>query len=234
MKMFSFERKLNLLIGSPSTGVWTSGYGMCLTNLMGYLMSTPVPGFREQKMQPLVQKGSILPRSRGKIVQKALKEGCTHLLWIDTDQTYPKETAHILLQHQKFVVGCNIATKEIPANPTARQKSDQFWGKPVYTDPDSPPLERVWRLGTGIMLVDMRVFQKIGPGCFEIRWKPEIEDYQGEDWSMCEAIEAAGYEIWVDHRLSDRIGHLGEYEYKHDVIGSREIVEVEDRIIGEV
>lgn len=231
--MIAFERKLNLLIGAPSTGMWTSGFGMCLQNMMGHLMSTPVPGFREQRMQPEVVKGSILPRSRGNLVKRALKEQFTHLLFIDTDQTFPRETAHRLLQHRKDVVGCNIATKEIPASPTARRKSSSPDGEPVYTDSDSPPLEKVWRLGTGIMLIDVRVFKKIGPGCFEIRWIEEIQDYRGEDWNMCLEMERAGFDIWVDHKLSDEVGHLGEFKYTHDVVGERKLVEVSDKVIGE-
>lgn len=227
----AFERKLNLLIGFPAGEMWHGKFGMCLTNMMSHLMSTKVPGFREQRMQPMQVRGSILSRGRANLVKEALKQQCTHLLFIDTDQTFPRDTAHRLLQHRKDVVGCNIATKQVPATPTARQKGENSFGLPVYTDLDSPALERVWRLGTGIMLVDMRVFRKVGPGCFEIRWVEEIQDYRGEDWSMCQAFEAAGYEIWVDHKLSNEIGHLGEYEYTHDVIGEK--VLVEDKQIGE-
>jgi len=231
--MIAFERKLNLLIGVPSTGTWASGFGMCLTNMMGYLMSEKVPGYREQRMQPEVVRGSILPRSRGNLVKRLLNEHFTHLLFIDTDQTFPRDTAHRLLSHRKDVIGCNIATKQVPASPTARKKSEKWEGELVYTDSDSPKLEQVWRLGAGIMLIDVRVFQKIGPGCFEIRWIEKIQDYQGEDWSMCEAMERAGFQIWVDHKLSDQIGHLGEYEYKHNIVGERKFVEVSDKVIGE-
>lgn len=231
--MIAFERKLNLLIGIPSTGSWTSGFGISLGNMVAYFMANKVPGFREQRVQEEVVKGSILPRSRGNLVKRALKEQFTHLLFIDTDQTFPRDTAHRLLQHRKDVVGCNIATKEVPASPTARKKGANQGGELVYTDKDSPELEEVWRLGTGIMLVDVRVFQKLGPGCFEIRWVPELQDYRGEDWSMCEAMERAGFRIWVDHRLSDEVGHLGEYKYTHDVVGERKLVEVSDKVIGE-
>lgn len=232
--MIGFEKKLNLLVGFPSGEQWHGGFGICLTNMFGHFMATKVPGYREQMIKPMQVKGSILSRSRAEIVKTALKDQFSHILFIDTDQTFPRDTAHRLLQHKKDVVGCNIATKQVPASPTARKKAENFHGLPVYTDTDSPPLERVWRLGTGIMLIDVRVFRKIGPGCFEIRWIEQLQDYMGEDWSMCQAIEAAGYEIWVDHLLSDEVGHLGEYKYTHDVVGSKEFHEVQERkVIGE-
>lgn len=234
MKTPAFERKLNIMVGFPSVGTWTSGFGMDLINLILHLVTVPVNGYRFQRAQPMQVKGSILPRSRMKLVKEAQKQHCTHLAFIDTDQTFPRDTLHRLLQHRKDVVGCNIATKQYPASPTARKKGEKWDGELVYTDPDSPELEKVWRLGAGILLLDMRVFEKIGLGCFEIRWREEIQDYQGEDWSMCEALERAGFDIWVDHRVSNEVGHLGEFEYTHEFVGERKIVEEVVKVIGEV
>jgi hypothetical protein len=231
MNIHGFQRKLSLLIGTPNMGEWTAAYGMSLVNMMGHLMATPVPGFRQQHMKPMQVKGSIISRGRLLCVKEALKGGYTHLLFIDADQDFPRDTAHRLLQHGKDVVGCNIATKQIPATPTARRKSSHLGGEPVYTDPDSPSLERVWRLGCGIMLLDMRVFKTIGLNCWSIDWEEELQDYRGEDWSLCKALESAGFEIWVDHKLSDQVGHWGPYRYTHEVVGEK--VLVEDKVIGE-
>ena len=165
------------------------------------------------------------------IVKEALAAQASHILFVDTDQTFPRDTLHRLLIRDKDVIACNIATKQIPANPTAKGPSPDGRGSPVYTDPGSPAVQKVWRVGTGIMLVKVRVFEKIGLGCFGITYKPELQDYQGEDWSMCEAMEAAGYDIWVDHRLSDEVKHIGDFEYDHNVVGERTLVE--DKVIGE-
>jgi hypothetical protein len=234
MPFIGFERKLNLLIGTPDMGVWTSEFGKSLCNMMTYLMSKPVPGYREQSMKPMQVHGSLLPRARGKLFQEAIAGNFTHLLFIDADQEFPRDTAHRLLEHRKDVVACNIATKQIPASTTARTEGGVS-GIPVYTDKDSPTLERVWRVGTGIMLLDVRVCKRIGPGVFEIRWKPELQDYQGEDWSLCEALQGAGYQIWVDHRLSDEVKHVGKYSYDMNVVGEKQWVEEQEpKMIGEV
>ena len=230
--MLGFERKLSVLVGYPSPKIWTAGFGNCLVNMITYYISKGIPGYREQKVIPYNAQGSILSVQRMMCVKEAMKHKCSHLCFIDTDQTFPQTLLHELIQHDKDVIGCNIATKQIPASPTARKRStERPDGELVYTDLDSKRLERVWRLGTGIMLIKMRVFEKIGLGCFEVRWDETIQDYRGEDWSMCQAMERAGFEIWVDHRVSNEVGHLGEFKYTHDVVGEK--VLVENKVIGE-
>jgi len=227
----SFERKLNVLVAFPAGELWHGKFGISLSNMLCYMMAQPVPGYRNQRIQPMQLRGSILPRSRHKLVKEAQRQSCSHVLWADTDQTFPRDTCHRLLAHDKDVVGCNIATKQLPATTTARKKTDKYWGESVFTDPDSPPLEKVWRLGTGIMLVKVQVYNRIGANVFDIPWIPEIQDYQGEDWTMCQRMEQAGIDIWVDHKLSNQIGHLGELEYTHDMVGERVVEEV--KVIGE-
>lgn len=233
MSTVAFQRKLSVMVAYPSLGEVKARFNNCLVNMITYYMSDPVPGYRQQMIKPMNVRGSIIPRQRMMAVKEALKDGFTHILWVDSDQTFPKDTIHRLLVHDRDVVGCNIATKQIPASPTARKRGGNIGGEPVYTDPDSPPLESVWRLGCGIMLMRMSVFEKIGLGCFEIRWEPEIQDYRGEDWSMCKALEAAGLEIWVDHRLSDEVKHVGDFEYDHNVVGQKVVEVREDKRIGE-
>lgn len=229
MKIPAFERRmLKLLVGFPSTGELVAKFGISLTNMLGYLMATKVPGYREQQVIPMHVQGSILSRSRMKIVQAALQQDCSHLLFVDTDQVFPRDTAHRLLQWGKPIVACNIATKQFPANPTARVRAaDQPDGYPLFSNPGESGLAEVWRIGAGVMLVDMQVFRKIGLGVFEIRWVPEIQDYRGEDWSFCEAAQAAGYKIFIDHGLSQEVEHVGQFAYKHDhIVESVQVKEI--------
>jgi hypothetical protein len=188
---------------------------MCLQNMTSYVQSRALVDGQLHTLIPFQTKGSILPRARLNIVQAARYRKADYILFVDTDQTFPNDTLHRLLKARRDIIACNITTKEIPASPTARDKAR----KPIYTDPGGPQYERVWRVGCGIMLVRTAVFDKIGLNCWEILWQPELNDYQGEDWRFCELAEAAGYEIWVDHHLSWEVGHLGEYCYKHDVVG---------------
>lgn len=171
------------------------------------------------------KKGSILAYMRQKMVEDAIQGEATHLLFIDSDQMFPRDAAHRLLSRGKQVIGCNVATKMLPSSPTARAKDPT--GKqrylPVYTTESSPAVEKVWRLGTGILLLDLNVFKRPelkGGHWFDQRWNEELKAYDGEDWGLGDALEAAGVSIWVDHELSREIGHVGNLTYTHDHVNA--------------
>lgn len=210
-----------LVIGIPSTDTWEAGFAMSLLFMTNRLVAHPYINGKPTQLRIHNRKGSILPQSRHKILSEALKTNSTHLLFIDSDQTFPADLAHRLMQHQKKVVGCNIATKTLPSNPTARQFNNTRAGELVYTHEDSKGLEQVWRLGCGIMLIDLLAMRREGlrnPPWFDITWHEETQDYRGEDWFFCERLEQAGIKIYVDHELSWEVGHIGKMNYGHDVV----------------
>jgi hypothetical protein len=196
---------------------------MCL-----YIQAVPLPSFTKTKLKVINKRTSILPKGRQEMVQDALKMKCTHLLFIDTDQTFPSDTAHRLIKHGKNIVGCNVATKTIPSSPTARLASEEWsGGTPLYTDPDSEGSVEVWRVGTGVMLLNLNLFEDLPLPWFPIKWEESIKDFRGEDWCFCEIASAAGHKIWVDQDLSKEIGHVGNFTYTHDVVGKMVREEVE-------
>jgi hypothetical protein len=50
-------------------------------------------------------------------------------------------------------------------------------------------------------------------------YKEEGDTYQGEDWTFCEACDKLGIPLFIDHDLSREVGHVGNYEFTHDVVG---------------
>ena len=188
-----------------------------------HLAGTPVPGYDKVELQLHNAKGSILPASRQRILKAALEAGATHLLFIDSDQTFPADLAHRLLSHGKLVVGCNVATKVLPPSTTARMKDGTASGAPFYTERDSKDLVKVWRLGTGVLLLNLNIFKREElkkPPHFQVEWNEERGDYTGEDWFFMERLEKAGVSIWVDQSLSRQIGHVGSLNYGHDMIAA--------------
>jgi hypothetical protein len=145
------------------------------------------------------------------------------LLWVDSDQSFPRDTLHRLILREKDVIGANIATKTMPTLPTARrrpQAGESESGSLVWSDPDLKfDLERVWRIGCGLTLMSRKAVAALPMNCFEMVFKPDVQRYQGEDWRMCEYLEKAGIEIWVDHRLSQEVGHHGYFKFTHEYAG---------------
>lgn len=205
----------------PSGQFWHAEFGVDLINLFNYFPSARVPGYRSQELRLVNVRSSILSKNRFDAIRAAQAGKATHVLFLDTDHTFPKDLVHRLARPGKAVIAANCVTKQIPANPTARSKSETNpKGELVYSDPDSPQLEEVWRVGTGVMLIAVSVFDKIGMGVWDMKYLPEADTYQGEDWTFCEACEKAGIKIWVEHDVSRQIGHIGTLEYTHDYVGT--------------
>ena len=207
------------VVGVPSGSSWNAQFGVDLVNLVANFTKAQVKGYRSQELQVVNVRSSILSKNRMDLVKAAKRLRATHLLFLDTDQTFPPNLVHKLASHGKFIVAANVATKSVPASPIARAKSDNPKGVPVYTDQGQTGLEQVWRVGTGVMLVAMQVFDKVGYDAWEMKYLPEAETYQGEDWSFCEACEKHEIPIYVDHGVSREVGHVGNFEFTHDIVG---------------
>lgn len=216
------QQELKVLVATPSDDLVRRRFHICMVQMLLYYISHPVQGYAHQSVVPLSIRDSILSRARWNAVVEAVRQDATHLLFIDSDQTFPRELIHEWVAHRVDVVAANVATKQIPAQPTARykpQQGDPGYGRPCYTD-DKRGLEKVWRVGTGVMMLRVEALKRMSHGSmFDVKWRDEISRHQGEDWSFAEALEAYGVDMWVDHSMSRRIGHLGEFEYNMDVVG---------------
>jgi hypothetical protein len=213
-------KAIKVVVGIPSGSTWNASFGVSLVDMVSYFASTKVPGYDAQSLQVVNTRSSILPRNRLDIIKKAQELNATHLLFIDTDHTFPKWLIHRLVTLEKQVVAINCVTKTIPAGPTGRKKSDDPRGELVYTDPDNNHVEEVWRIGTGVMLIEMGVFKKVGNACWGMTYMPDVDSYMGEDWNFCVECEEAGIPLFVDHMASQYVGHEGMLIYTHDFVGT--------------
>ena len=222
-------KKLRVAVGIPSGFFWMTDFAISYTNLVLFFAQNRMPGYSDQVLQTINSKGSILPKQRMEVVKKALEMKATHLLWLDSDHVFPPQMLHRLLSHDLDVVCVNHVTKSIPASPTARAKptkpSDPSYGVPIFTDDNSPELEKVWRIGTGTMLMTRKVLDAIGHKVFDMYYRPEVDSYQGEDWTMCEHIEKAGFEMWIDHPLSLQCEHIGVLNYNHSLVPGTKLID---------
>lgn len=211
--------KFNLVIAVPSGSTWQAQFGVDLVNLIACFNTKRVADYSSQSARVVNVRSSILSNNRMNLVKAARAAGATHMLFLDTDHTFPSDLPHRLAKHHKMIVAANCVTKNIPASPTARAKANDPRGVPVYTDPESTGLEQVWRIGTGVMLINLHVFDRIGLGVWGMLFLTGEDTYQGEDWTFCAACEEAGIPLYIDHDVSKLVGHLGIYEFTHDVVG---------------
>lgn len=206
--------EISVLVGIPSGGDWKPNFGMSLVNMV-LASQAPTRDRRfVSRLSVLNTKGSILPKNRLEIVRRALEGRYSHILFLDDDMTFPQDTLLRLLSHCKAVIACNCPTKMLPSTSTARDKGLGKTGVPVQSN-GNVGIAKVWRVGTGVMLLDTRVFRGLSQPWFPVEWNPELGDYTGEDWAFCSRLEEAGIPIYVDHSLSREIGHVGSHEFRH-------------------
>lgn len=220
------ERLLKVLVCVPSTGLWFADFGNALCNMFAAFSMFRVEGWDRQVLFLNNVKGSILPKSRWLSIQEALEKECQFFCFIDSDQTFPRKMLHHMIKRMTElkidVLAANIATKTIPAQPTARMKDpagDPSKWVTVYTDPESTGVQRVDRIGTGIMMLTDRAMKKVLPQDLDMKWREDVKSYQGEDWWLTQGFEREGIPIYIDHDLSKDVGHVGFFNYTHDVVG---------------
>jgi hypothetical protein len=152
---------------------------------------------------------SLLPESRYSLVKKSLELGATHLLFLDSDMTFPQDTIIRMLEADKDVVGINAMARRPPYNLTA-------WygpGRPVQTTQESEGLEKVWRTGFGVVMIKARVFEKLNAPYFDLEYVPEKDRFRGEDYFFFDAAREAGFELYIDQDLSKQVNHFGSFAF---------------------
>ncbi len=194
-----------LAVCLPQTDTVRREYARSLANMM--LMLGNVPSGVENVFT-LQASGSVLPSLRQKLAEGAISQGATHLLWIDSDHSFPRDTAHRLLAHGRPWVGINATTRNPPLRATALKRD----GELLRTTRHSKGLEKVWRMGFGIALIESRVFEAMPKPWFMNEYMGEENGrsiIRGEDIYFGEKSKAAGFTPMVDHDLTKETAHIG-------------------------
>lgn len=198
----------------PSRDTWKADFGLSLTMASLALWQMSQHDGELVNLRLCHVKGSLLPENRNALVRQALDSECTHILWVDDDMFFPMDTFYKLYKHDVDIVGANCATKCIPPRPTAKNGRDY-----VFTTEKSTGLEKVTRLGTGLLLMKIDVFKKMETPYFASPLDPAWDNApMGEDIYMIKKAQEMGYEVFIDHDVSKHVGHIGDFHYTHDLM----------------
>lgn len=211
--------ELNVCVAIPSKEYWYKKFGMSLVSMMLHFGFNRVSGYSGGDAVVIDHDDSLLPRSRQRLVELAIEREASHILFIDTDQSFPRDTLNRLAGWHKPIVACNVCTKNPDRPmPTARAEGHKRYGRPQYVIPDEQGLVETWRIGTGIMLIDLKVFEGLEKPWFNVTWQQEYQDFEGEDWCFAKLMERKGVPIYWDNALSWEIGHWGPVCYQHSLV----------------
>ncbi len=220
---------MKVAIGLPSREQMHAATALDLASMVGRFASQGIAD-----LALFNATGTLIVDQRAKLAVRALQTGADWLLWVDSDMRFPPESLEALMAHDLPIVGVNYVTKEHPCSPVAGRINDKKEWKKVPTLETSEGLEEVTATGFGLMLIKTDVLRKMRPPWFQIGYIQQSMRLLGEDVHFCmHAKEEAGALTMIDHDLSKRVGHIGQYMYTwRDAVGYEEPQFVPDEQIA--
>lgn len=159
--------------------------------------------------------GSIIGNAREHMVSSALKDPkVTHVLFIDDDMGFEPDCLNLALQSRKPIVIANYRRKAPPWSFTARKlTADGQSSEELVTDSNKFGMEEALFGGFGFALIQRCVFEAVPQPRFIQQWVEEQKRFTTEDLPFYKMAREAGFPAYVDHTLSQRVRHVGDYAY---------------------
>jgi hypothetical protein len=172
---------------------------------------------KDLTLRPRLGQGHLI-NNRNALAADALGWNADFVLWIDADTSFPAHSLVSLLAHDLPIVGCNCPTKTHPPRTTAFRAISDGKFEAVFTTEEiakRTPIEEVTHLGLGLCLIAAPILAELEQPTFQA--KPGHRMNLGEDESLFERIRAKGGRIFVDHRLSLEVAHIGDYAFTNQI-----------------
>jgi len=207
-----------VFLGLPVYGGYDPHF---VTSLMSLLGHRPCP----LVVHPCIG-DSLVARARNRIAAKFLKSDCTHLLFIDTDLIFSPEHIARLISHDVPVV----------AGLYPKKQTELAWVCNTLPDveADERGLQPVRYAGTGCLMIERGVLERMIGRYPEIEYDPDDGDepgvkwdffscgvykcpdsglrrYLSEDWWFCQRARDLGYTVWMDTQVVMK--HVGQMIY---------------------
>lgn len=195
---------MRLAIGGPTRDTVSAAFAVSAAHLFAYTREMG-PWGKHVTMDFVAS--TYIHVGREWFLEASLKQGATHILWLDTDMRVPRELAVLLSMHEQPIVACNYRVRQASGLFTAFRGDAR-----VPTTQASTGLEAVEYVGLGAMLMRADVVQGLGRPWFR-HGLNELGGDVGEDVMFCRGLGRAGYTIYVDHDLSKEIEHIGQHAF---------------------
>lgn len=199
------SKRPNILIAVPAQDHCATWFAYDWARLAAYSVA------RGLGVTMAVLKTAYLPSSRIQLAEMGLASKADHILWLDSDMRFPKDALVRLLAHREPIVAASYSMRRMPLAPVASTSFDQ--SSPVYVPDTASGLTEVAMVGMGCMLTATSVFDTMTRPWFATPYREEHRDVMGEDVWFCQRAKEAGYRIMVDQGLTQKVGHLGEWEF---------------------
>jgi len=194
-----------VVICVPTNGLVHAEFAFCLINAIRFTEAQSIPVVFD------MDAGTVLSNQRQVLLDTAIrKHYADHIMWFDSDMTFPEDTIVRLLEHKKEVVCATYSKRVPPFHPTAFHNINPV--EPV--DITGNGLVQINYTGLGCLLLKASVIDRVPGPHFPLIWHPATSTWQGEDMGFSELLTAHGFKIWCDLDLSRLMGHLGVQEFR--------------------
>lgn len=200
--------RLGILI--PSAGTVKAQFALNLAQLTTVFMMV-MPDDTECKLY--MEIGSVIAANRDSLVDRALADDCTHLLFIDDDMGFDFKAVWKLLERDLPIVLCNYRMKN-PPYPFLCKSLDMT---ELQTTWDTTGIEEINYGGFGLCLIKAEVFDKVHRPRFLPIYDIPSQGYSTEDYPFFKLCREAGYPIFVDHDASRMVTHHGSFVYSYNL-----------------
>ena len=201
-------KPVRIAIAVPCQDEVKTEFAFSLAAMVNCIHGQQIPGL--EALAVMNRRTSVLPDSRNALAEMALKQDFTHMLWIDSDMRFPPDMLQRLLARDVPFVGINASMRRPPYRTTAMLKDREL----LVTNKHSTGLEKVERVGMGVVLHEVEVLRRIKkPPYFSFGYVKHKRIHRGEDYYFCEKVRRAGYQIYVDQDVSKDVGHIGEFVF---------------------
>lgn len=179
-----------ILIATPTPNTLQAPMVKCLTELMRQSPEATI-------FEPY--ETTYIGVARTALAGLALQRGATHLLFLDSDMTFPADLLHSFIIRDVDVVAANYRRRRALHDFTAGGLRNE-----IVSSVGATGMEQVRTIGFGAVLIRTTVFRQIPQPWFS---NPGGHT-EFEDVAFCCNCAAAGIPIYVDHDVSQNVAHL--------------------------
>jgi hypothetical protein len=171
----------------------------------GDLVQKQVGRAKDQRADEIVQgpvMGSVHPDQLIMAGKTAVSMGATHLGVVEHDMRFPSDAFRRLLAHKKPIIGANY-----------RQRQQNQWttikdNTTFLSSRNRTGIEPVLTVGMGVILIDLDILPRLHSPWWSAPFIVEVGRHIGVDTYFGRNAAHVGIQSWVDHDLSQEIGHI--------------------------
>lgn len=156
----------------------------------------------------VAEEGYTIAENRNYIAVQACNNKSEYLLMIDDDMTFEPELLDKLIADNKDVIGVAYHPRSETGQIIKFLDETHVVKLESNTDPKYKQTFECHATGTGIILINCKVFKKIPRPWFAFEYFETGQCKLGEDWYFSREAKKQGFKIWTNPNI--KVGHWGE------------------------